>query len=292
MASDGRKRATVKSATWTLRLINRHADLMNPEAVKKYISEIKDKNNEPASDAKKHKLIWNYNYFVKTNNLTWIKPKYKYDLPVPITPTKEQAETIITAAPTTSSATVFRILLETGFEGAELHGTTQKHIDTEQGIITVEGHKQHNGRAYKLKASTTELLKLYMSKHNQLHPFPNSQAMGDNWRLARQKASEKLSRPDLNKIPLKGLRNLSGILMWQKCHDPWTVMLHLGHKKLDTTQHYLRAMTIMQSQDPEYTIKTVQLGTPMTVKEITDLAEAGFTKFDEADGFKFYRKPK
>ncbi len=30
MASDERKRATVKSATWTLRELNRHADLMNP----------------------------------------------------------------------------------------------------------------------------------------------------------------------------------------------------------------------------------------------------------------------
>ena len=46
MASDGRKKATLKSAIWTLRQINKHTDLMNPEAVKKYISELKNKNNE------------------------------------------------------------------------------------------------------------------------------------------------------------------------------------------------------------------------------------------------------
>jgi len=34
MASDGRKRATIKSATSTLRKLNREVDLMNPEAVK------------------------------------------------------------------------------------------------------------------------------------------------------------------------------------------------------------------------------------------------------------------
>jgi len=115
MAADGRKRATIKSVVWTLRTLNRHVDLMNPDAVKLHIANLKDKNGEPASDATKHKHIWNYNYFVKTNGLTWIKPKYKYDLPVPITPTKEQAETIITTAPTFNSATIFRILFRIRF---------------------------------------------------------------------------------------------------------------------------------------------------------------------------------
>jgi integrase len=292
MAADGRKRATIKSAVWTLRTLNRHVDLMNPDAVKLHIANLKDKNGEPASDATKHKHIWNYNYFVKTNGLTWIRPKYKYDLPVPITPTKEQAETIITTAPTFNSATVFRILLESGFEGMELHRTTEKHIDTEQGIITVEGHKQHNGRAYKFKASTAELLRTYMATHHRLHPFPSPQAMGDNWRLARKKAAIKLSRPDLNKIPLKGLRNLSGILIWQKTHDPWTVMYHMGHKKLSTTQHYLRAMTPQQATEQEYTSVAVKLGTPNTLKEIMELIEAGFKKETEADGYQIFRKSK
>ena len=33
MAADGRKRATIKSAVWKLRSLNRHVNLMNPEAV-------------------------------------------------------------------------------------------------------------------------------------------------------------------------------------------------------------------------------------------------------------------
>jgi integrase len=268
---------------------------MNPESVKRHISELRTASGESASDAKKHKLIWNYNYFVKTNKLQWIKPKYKYNLPVPITPTREQAEAIIASAPSLDSATLFRVLLETGFEGMELHCTTMKHIDTEQGIITVEGHKQHSGRAYKLKPSTAEMLSLYLSKRkNQLHPFPKSQTMWDLWKKSRTRAANKLSRPDLNKIPLKGLRNLSGILMWQKTHDPWTVMLHMGHKKLDTTQHYLRAMTaqLSQKQDGEYITKAVKLGTLTTIKQIMELVEAGFKKETEADGYQIFKKPK
>jgi integrase len=116
--------------------------------------------------------------------------------------------------------------------------------------------------------------------------------MSDSWRTARQKAATKLSRPDLTKIPLKGLRNLSGIIVWQKTHDPWAVMLHMGHKKLDTTQHYLSAMTAQQATEQEYISKAVQLGTPNTIKEIMELIEAGFKKETEADGYQIFRKPK
>jgi len=67
----------------------------------------------------------------------------------------------------------------------------------------------------------------------------------------------------------------------------------MGHKKLDTTQHYLRAMTVqMATQEQEWISKAVQLGTPTTLREIMELIEAGFTKATEADGFQIFRKPK
>jgi integrase len=291
MLANGQKINTRHQVYYTLRELNRNVDLMNPEAVKLYIWTLKKENGEPASEATKQKKANNYNYFVIHNGLTWEKPIYKYDSKVPITPNREQAEAIISSAPSLNSATIFRILLEAGFEGEELHGTTEKDIDTEQGIITVEGHKQHNGRSYKFKPSTAEMLRTYIAKHHQLHPFSRPQVMGESWRLARERASKKLSRPDLEKIPLKGLRNLSGIILWQKCHDSWIVMCHMGHKKLDTTQYYLRAMTPQQTET-EWISKAVQLGTPNTIKEIMELIEAGFRKETEADGFQIFRKPK
>jgi hypothetical protein len=36
----------------------------------------------------------------------------------------------------------------------------------------------------------------------------------------------------------------------------------------------------------------VQLGTPTTLKEICELAEAGFTKFTEIEGYQIFKKPK
>ena len=67
----------------------------------------------------------------------------------------------------------------------------------------------------------------------------------------------------------------------------------MGHKKLDTTQHYLRAMTAAMATAPtEWISKAVKLGTPTTIKEISELIEAGFRKETEADGYQIFRKPK
>ena len=286
MLNNGKKKTTRQSAFYSIRYLNRKADLMNPDAVKAYIGSL------TLSEPTKQKLANNYHYFVASNGLTWEKPFYKYDSKVPITPTKEQAEAIISSSPTLNAATVFRILLESGFEGEELHGTTERDIDTEQGIITVAGHKQHNGRSFKLKPSTAEMLRIYMATHHREHPFAAPHVLGQTWRLARERAAKKLSRPDLNKIPLKGLRNLIGILLFQKCKDPWTVMIHMGHKKLDTTQHYLRAMTQMGFQEPEWISKAVKMGEPNSVQQVLDLLDAGFKVETEMDGYKLLRKPK
>ena len=286
MLKNGKSRSTQKSTFYALREMNRKVDLMNPESVKEYIA-LKE-----CSPATKEKIAKGYNYFVLSNELQWQKPIYKYDSKVPIAPTKEQAEAIISSAPSINAATIFRVLLESGFEGEELHGTTEKDIDTEQGIITVAGHKQHSGRNYKFKKATTEMLKLYISKHHQKHPFPRPKIMAQAWRKARARASQKLSRPDLNKIPLKGLRNLSGIIVWQKTKDPWTVMLHMGQKKLDTTQHYLSAMTQQPIYEQEYTTIAVKTGEPDSLQKAIELLEQGFKVSTEMDGYKLFSKPK
>ena len=75
----------------------------------------------------------NYNYFVVANGLTWEKPVYHWDTKVPITPSKTQAEDIISAAQSVNAATTFRILLESGFEGQELRNAKRQDIDIEQG---------------------------------------------------------------------------------------------------------------------------------------------------------------
>ena len=63
----------------------------------------------------------------------------------------------------------------------------------------------------------------------------------------------------------------------------------LGHKRIKHTLIYTHLINFASD---EYISRTVQLGTPTTLKEICELAEAGFTKFTEIEGYQIFRKIK
>ena len=109
--------------------------------------------------------------------------------------------------------------------------------------------------------------------------------MGDVWRRTRARASQKLCKPELNKILLQNLRNYSGAQLYYKTQDPIAVMRHLRHKKLETTMHYIRGITT--DEEEEYTCKVAQ-----DIKEATALIEAGFQYVTEMNGMKLFRKRK
>jgi hypothetical protein len=64
-------------------------------------------------------------------------------------------------------------------------------------------------------------------------------------------------------------------------------MRFMRHKKLETTLHYIRSITL--DEPTEYKTVAIQTGQPDTQKEILEYANAGYRFFDEADGFKYYR---
>jgi hypothetical protein len=129
------------------------------------------------------------------------------------------------------------------------------------------------------------MLRIYLHKNPQEHPFPRSVIMGQVWRDTRERAAKKLCKPELNNIPLKNLRNYSGAQLYYKLQDPIAVMRHLRHKKLETTMHYIRG--ISTGGEEEYTCKTAS-----NIKEATELLERGFTYIQEIDGIRIYRKRK
>ncbi len=272
-------RATIRMTYHTLRRLNKETDIMDPELVKLAIADWKLDNQS------KQKHLNGYGCFCQANRIYWDKPILKWDTKVPITPSAKQAAEIIAAAPTLNSATIFRILLESGFEGQELRNCTRNDIDAEQGIISIAGTKGHAGRKHQFKEATVEMLRQYLGSHKDLqgHPFHSPCIMGDSWRTARRLAAAKTGNQELLKIPLKGLRNLSGIIVYQKTKNPWLVMLHMGHKRLDTTQHYLRAMT-QQLADVEWTCKIAN-----TQEQRIKLIEEGYTLV-EKDGADWYFK--
>jgi integrase len=127
---------------------------MNPDDVKQAIGYSKLSNSSKCSYALA------YEWFTKANGLTWQKPRFKWNLPIPIMPTTTQVNSIISAT-TRKFATIFTLMAETGVEGEELHQTHRNQIDTQQNIISIKGLKGHDSGNYKLKPTTAEMLKEY-----------------------------------------------------------------------------------------------------------------------------------
>jgi len=155
---EGKAKNTQRKFYHLLRQLSRVCDLMNPDDAKKAITYANIGN------ASKTAFVLAYEWFTKTNGLTWEKPHYKWNLPTPIMPTSKQVERIISAS-TPKFATIYKLMSETGVEGEELHQTHRNQFDPAQGIISIKGLKGHASGNYKLTAETAQLLREYMAKY-------------------------------------------------------------------------------------------------------------------------------
>jgi len=270
--------STLKSIASSFRQISKNADLNNPEEVKAFIANLKLSNNS------KQKYANNYNYYCKMNGIKWEKPYYRAERKIPLIPTTENINQIISAS-SRKYATIFTILKETGLEGMELATMPRTQIDADRGIINAEGCKGHNSRSFKLKQATADLLRTYLAKYKGNYPFPRSKIMGQMWREFRDRLAEKLNDLQLKAIPLRNLRHYYATRLYAKTKDILLVKQRLGHKKLETTMFYTQL--IHYNEEEEYTCKAAT-----NVKEATDLIEHGFEYITEMEGLKLFRKRK
>ena len=275
---EGKAQNTIKAFRHRLKQLSKVADLNNPNDVKNAIGYSKLSNSSKCSFALA------YEWFTKANGLKWEKPRFKWNLTTPIIPTTDQVNKIISAT-TRKFATIFKLMTETGVEGEELHQTHRNQFEQTQSIISIKGLKGHGSANYKLKEPTANMLREYLTHYTQDYPFPQPKVMSEMWRRARNTASTNHNEPTLKTIPMKNLRNYSGAQFWYSFPDPIGVMRHLRHKRMETTMHYLRAITL--DGDVQYDCKTAK-----TPEEITKLIELGYTLADTVGDAHLYRKRK
>jgi integrase len=276
--TEGKAENTLRSFYFRLKQLSKVSDLMKPEDVKQAIAYAKLTNSSKVS------FTLAYDWFCKTNGIEWKRPYFKWERKIPLIPTTENINKIISAS-TSKYATIFTILAETGLEAHELATTQRKNIDTEQGIINVQGCKGHNSRSLKLSLKTADLLRTYLYKYKGDKPFPSSKNMGTIWQRVRKRVADKLNEPQLKLIPLRNLRHHYATKTYDKTRDILLVMQKLGHKKIGITMLYTQLLTF--NEEEEYTCKTAT-----NIKEATELLEHGFEYIQEIDGIKPYRKRK
>lgn len=162
----------------------------------------------------------------------------------------------------------------------------------EKGIIYPQTAKNGAARTLMIPKQTLAMLKNYIAKYeikqNQ-RLTPNRRRLCDIWVHGRNATADKLQQLELTKIRLYDLRHYFATMLYAKTKDILLVKQQLGHKRLEHTLIYTH---IINFKTEEYISRTVQLGTPTTLKEICELAEAGFTKFTEIEGYQIFKKPK
>ena len=246
MKASGLTDVTIGNTSYRLRRLKKLADLNKPEEVKMAIATMDSIDNQTRNMYAK-----SYNYYAQCNNILWTKPHYRWERRIPLIPTSQAIDKIISAS-TKKFATIFTILKETGLEAHELSSVARKEIDIENGIHA-RGCKGHNSRQCKLKQPTAELLHGYLALYTDDKPFPRAKIMGEQWRSFRNKVAENLNQPQLKNIPMRNLRHYCATSLYDKTKDILLVMQKLGHKKIETTMFYTQLISF--SEEEEYTCK-------------------------------------
>jgi integrase len=168
-------------------------------------------------------------------------------------------------------AVIYKIMTETAVEETELELTPRNQINTNTGTISIIGTKKHDNGTYKLKDQTKEMLNQYLATHTEEYPFPKAKSMRGAWIKSRKRTAKKLCNQELNKIPLKNLRNYAGAIYYLTMgKDPIATMHFMRHKELPTTMHYLKGLTEFTA-NAEYISKIAT-----TAEEAIELLNQGF----------------
>ena len=117
--------------------------------------------------------------------------------------------------------------------------------------------------------------------------FPATYAtMAQSMRILRRKTARKLQNPRILNITFKSFRHYGGSWLAHITEgNVLTVKKALRHKRVENTMKYIHRL---EFQDPQ----NYDVATATTIEEIKLLAQAGFQKFDEANGVHVYRRPK
>jgi len=293
LQNNGKSQGTIHSTERSLKQLARHCNLLDPEDVKHHISiAVTEKTPQnptqrPLDNVTKNKLVQDYNRFCTTNQMQWERPYYSVVEKIIPIPTPDNVQAIINNA-SKSYATIFTLLVKIGCNPSELADITRDDIDQEKWTVTITGKKRHLSGKYKLKPQVAQMLKEYLETHKEQKPFPCSHAISQVWIDTRKRAAEKLSNPELLKIPVKNLRNYSASRIYLESKNSFmAVMQHLRHRKYDTTAHYIRGLVAME--------ETAEFETKMTKdeKDIPTLQDQGYDyQFTTPQGTMVFKRRK
>jgi integrase len=282
MKKDNKSDYTINFTRKALTYLAKHTTISEPEAVKMLIAELK------SSDGYKRNLCIAYNKYAKYYGINWNMPKYREPAKNIALPTKEKIQMLIAEAGELLSIKL-TLSMETGLRPVELTRLKVKDLDFEHRAVNPTTAKRGNPRTLPMSQSLTQRLQEHTIRENLtpndlLFKGTDPDHYGKQYRIMRNKLADKLKDPSIRTIRLYDFRHYFCTKKLNDIGNPYTVMVLMGHTKLETTQRY---MHLLNFNDDEWTCAGAT-----TAQEATKLIENGFQYVTTIEGIQLFRKRK
>ena len=255
MQSQGYKVTTIRLSFSALStLINRGADLANPETVK----EVMAKQNW--SGNRKRNVINAYSYFLSGIGLTWEPPNYEIIRKIPFIPTEAEIDDLIAGTPNTL-ATFLQLLKETAMRSGEAIRIRWVDLDFERRLITCnEPEKGSNTRMFSdLSGKLLSMLNALPRENDFVFGTTSLNGLKATLTRSRKRLAFKLANPRLKEVHFHTLRHWKATMLYHYTKDILFVANYLGHKDIENTRLYiqLEANLFKNLPDDKFIIKTI-----------------------------------
>ena len=275
-------------------LIERNANLMNPESVKETLMNATVFNKDGSagrawSANRKRNVINAYTLFLKVNGLHWEKPKNNVIRKIPLIPTEQEIDQLIAGCPT-QLATFLQVLKETAMRSGELIGLKWLDVDSERRIITLnDPEKGSLPRSWnKLSGKLWNMLNALPKQDVRVFGPSTIYSLKNTFYRSRLRLSNKIQNPRLLAIHFHSLRHWKATMIYHETKDLLHTMAFLGHKKSDNTLLYVQLdEKLFNDQDDQWTVKAVH-----SEQEAIELGEVGFEPYLTFNGVQLVRKRK
>lgn len=240
------------------------------------------------SDGYKRNLCIAYNKYAKFYGTSWNMPKYREPAKNIALPTREKIQMLIANAGELLSMKL-QLSMETGLRPVELCRLKVKDLDLEHRTINPTTAKRGTPRTLPISEALKQRLQEHIAReglapNDFLFKGATADYYGKQYRQMRNKLADKLKDPTIRNIRLYDLRHYFCTKKLNDIGNPYTVMVLMGHTKLETTQRYMHLLNL---NDDEWTCTGAT-----TAKEAMKLVEVGFQYVTTIEGIQLFRKRK
>jgi integrase len=279
LKKQGYSAVTIKGYGDKLKYVAKHANLLDPEAVKEWLA--KTSMSETSKNNYTFCLRSFYNYL----GVSWNPPTYKKVSSIPFIPTEQELDLLIANSSKTLAA-LLQLLKETGMRVGEALKLKWTDIDFERKTLRVTPEKGSLPRILPISDKAIGMLKRLQIKNEKI--FPSRNGAQTVFFRRRKQLAMKLQNPRLLKIGFHSFRHWKGTMEYHKTKDILHVERLLGHKNIQNTLIYVNIeQALFQNTNEEFHVATAK-----TVEEACRLIEVGFEYVNTIDGVHIYRKRK